>query len=247
MKLLLKITYDGGAFHGWQVQQNAVTVQQTMQDALEALCGRRLPVTGCSRTDAGVHAREFYCTTPAERLSASPLQQLPKAINARLPQGVAVLSATCVDDSFHPRYSCSSKEYIYEIHTGAYRDPLSVGRAWQLCRPLDLGAMNEAAPLLCGRHDFTSFCAAGSSVIDKVRTVYELRFTEQERVQMRVRADGFLYNMVRIMVGTLVQIGLGACPPSEAGRILAAKDRACAGMTAPACGLYLNRVFYDLI
>ncbi|MCI8331731.1 MAG: tRNA pseudouridine(38-40) synthase TruA [Clostridiales bacterium] len=244
MKILLQLSYDGSAFHGWQVQKNAVTVQETLQDAIQALTGERLPVTGCSRTDAGVHARVFYCTVPEQGLSHIALSKLPSALNAHLPTSVAIEASSMVDDEFHPRYSCKQKEYLYDIYTGPYRDPFCIGRSWQLCKKLDTDRMNKAGRILCGTHDFSSFCAASSSVEDKVRTVSELQISDGLHVMMRISADGFLYNMVRIIMGTLVQVGMGKMPPESVKTILEGKDRALAGATAPACGLYLNRVIY---
>ncbi|MCI8589468.1 MAG: tRNA pseudouridine(38-40) synthase TruA [Clostridiales bacterium] len=244
MKILLQLAYDGSVFHGWQVQKNAVTVQETLQNAIEALSGQRLPVTGCSRTDAGVHARVFYCTVPAKELSHIALQNLPSALNAHLPDHVVIVSSVLVNDKFHPRYSCKQKEYLYDIYTGSYRDPFCIGRSWQLCRELDVVRMNEAGSFLCGTHDFSSFCASGSSVIDKVRTISAIEISGGLHVVMRICADGFLYNMVRIIMGTLVQVGTGKISPETVSAILEGKDRALAGTTAPACGLYLNRVIY---
>ena len=244
MKILLQMSYDGSAFHGWQVQKNAVTVQETLQNAIEALAGSRLPVTGCSRTDAGVHAHVFYCTVPEQGLSHIAISNLPSALNAHLPEEMVISEASMVSDAFHPRYSCKQKEYLYDIYTGPYRDPFWLGRSWQLCRELDIDSMNEAGCLLCGTHDFSSFCASGSSVDDKVRTVSELQISGGLHVIMRIRADGFLYNMVRIIMGTLVQVGIGKMSPKDVGIVLAGKDRTLAGATAPACGLYLERVIY---
>ncbi len=244
MKILLELAYCGSAYHGWQVQGDALTVQKILQDACEQLFGYRPPVTGCSRTDSGVHAKQFFCT--AEGVFSVPVDRIPAALNTLLPEDVSVLDAREVSLDFHARYSCTGKEYFYDICISRYRDPLTVGRAWQYCRPLDVKRMNQAAQYLCGKHDFASFCAAGSSVIDTVRTVSALTAEQAgDHILVRISADGFLYNMVRIIVGTLVEVGRGAMPPEQAERILYAADRSKAGPTAPACGLYLNRVFYS--
>ena len=244
MKLLLELSYCGSAYHGWQVQGDAPTVQKTLQDACETLFGQRPPVTGCSRTDSGVHAKQFFCT--AEGKFSVPTDRVPAALNALLPEDIAVLSAREVSPDFHARYSCTGKEYLYDICVCRHRDPLTVGRAWQYCRPLDVAAMNEGAGYLCGKQDFASFCAAGSSVSDTVRTVRSLAIEQKgEHLLVRISADGFLYNMVRIIVGTLVEVGRGAMPPEQVEQILRAADRSTAGPTAPACGLYLNQVFYS--
>lgn len=243
MKYLIGLSYDGGAFHGWQVQPGTVTVQKTLQDACAKVFSSRPDVTGCSRTDAGVHAKQFFCTVEGD--TSVPCGKLPSALNALLPDELAVHCAREVPDAFHPRYSCRGKEYVYDICVSAYRQPLSARYAWQLCRPLDVDAMRDAAALIVGKHDFSAFCAAGSGIEDAVRTVFGLRVeSEGEHVYIYVSADGFLYNMVRIIVGTLVNVGLGKeCMPL--GEVIASKDRSKAGPTAPAHGLYLNKVFYD--
>lgn len=243
MKYLIGISYDGGAFHGWQVQPNAVTVQQTLQDACEKVFNSRPLVTGCSRTDAGVHAKEFYCTAEGE--TTVPADKLPNALNAYLPNELVVFSACVVKNDFHARYSCRGKEYMYDICVSPYRQPLNSRYSWQYCRPLNIDAMREAARVIVGKHDFAAFCASGSSVEDTVRTVYDLRIEAGEgHVYIYVSADGFLYNMVRIIVGTLVNIGAGKSPLSIV-EILDSLDRSKAGPTAPAHGLFLNKVFYD--
>ncbi len=243
MKYLLGISYDGGAFHGWQVQPGTVTVQQTLQDACAKVFTSRPDVTGCSRTDSGVHAKQFFCTV--EGKTSVPCENLPSALNALLPDELAVMCAREVDDSFHPRYSCRGKEYVYDISISAYRQPLSARYAWQLCRPLDVDAMRAEAGAIVGKHDFSAFCAAGSGIEDPVRTVFDLRVEKEgDHVYIFVSADGFLYNMVRIIVGTLVNVGLGrSCIPVK--EIIASGNRSKAGPTAPAHGLYLNKVFYD--
>lgn len=245
MKYLLGLSYDGGAFHGWQVQPGTVTVQKTLQDACEKLFLARPDVTGCSRTDAGVHAKEFFCTV--EGSTTVPTERLPNALNALLPEELAVFSSREVSDEFHARYSCRGKEYMYDVCVAAHRQPLKVGYSWQLCRPLDVKAMRNAAKYIVGKHDFAAFCAAGSSAENTVRNVFDLRIEQDgEHIYIFVSADGFLYNMVRIIVGTLVNAGLGklSMPVNE---IISSKTRDNAGPTAPAHGLYLNKVFYDSI
>lgn len=244
MKILLELSYDGTNYHGWQVQADKVTVQSTLQDACERIFGARLPVTGCSRTDSGVHARRFYCTAAGD--ITVPCERIPAALNSVLPFDISVLSAVEVNEDFHPRYDCRGKEYCYSIYTGGVRDPLNYKYSWQLCRPLDTDAMRRAARYFIGTHDFAGFCASGSSVTDTVRTVFSLDIEEtgDGYVKVYVSADGFLYNMVRIIVGTLVMVGTGRADADGMGDIIATRDRSRAGSTAPACGLYLNRVFY---
>ncbi|MBR2337973.1 MAG: tRNA pseudouridine(38-40) synthase TruA [Clostridia bacterium] len=243
-KLLLTIRYDGTRFHGWQVQPNGITVQETLQDAVEQITGIRSDLTGCSRTDAGVHARRFYCTT------ALPQKQTPeafcKALNAVLPPDVAVLSARCVSDEFHPRYSAMGKRYCYRIWNGAVRDPFERPYSLHIRTPLDERHMNETAQLFLGTHDFSAFCSAGGSVQDKVRTITRSEVTRQgDVVAYTVEANGFLYNMVRILVGTLLDVEYGKLTVADIRRALQEGDRQAAGITVSPQGLFLDDVWYS--
>ena len=243
-RLMLTLRYNGAAFHGWQVQQNAVTVQSTLQDAIEKLTGVRSGVIGCSRTDAGVSAEMFCCTFDTE----CPLrgEKLLAGLNAHLPRTVSVYAVQEMPSDFHPRYAACGKRYVYRIWNGRQRHPLWEDRAWQLNRPLDERAMNAAASLYVGTHDFAGFCSAGSSVEDTVRTVTRAEVTrEGEMLTFTVEADGFLYNMVRIMIGTLVDLSDGKRTPADIAAALSTGDRQRAGRTAPAEGLILSQVFYD--
>ncbi len=243
-RLLLTIQYIGTRYHGWQVQPNAVTVQELVQDAIEQVTGVRSSLTGCSRTDAGVHAEMFCCVTD----TASPIAEdkLVAALNAWLPSDVAVIACREVAAHFHPRYDARGKQYQYRIWNRAARNPFLEGRALHCRRPLNVEVMNRAAKDFLGRHDFSAFCAAGSEVEDRVRTVTECRVSEEDGlVTFTVAADGFLYNMVRIMMGTLLDIESGRLATDVIPTLLQSPDRAAAGHTAPACGLYLTRVYYD--
>jgi tRNA pseudouridine38-40 synthase len=243
-KVLLALQYIGTRYHGWQVQPNGITVQETLQDALERVCGVRPSVTGCSRTDAGVHAYRFYCTTDKpERLSCDKLVQ---ALNALLPDDVAVLSCKDVPDEFHPRYSAMGKRYVYRIHNGLVRQPFEAPYSLWMRTPLDERAMNDVAALFVGTHDFSAFCSAGSSVQDKVRTV-KRSFVERQgdMVTYTVEADGFLYNMVRIFVGTILDVVSGRLSMEDVQQALQTGDRHLAGATAPAHGLFLDEVWYE--
>ncbi|HIZ20318.1 MAG TPA: tRNA pseudouridine(38-40) synthase TruA [Firmicutes bacterium] len=242
-RLLLTLRYDGTAYHGWQAQPNGVTVQQTLQDAVQAVTGVRSGITGCSRTDAGVHAEMFCCTLE----TASPLrgQKLCAALNAHLPRDIAVYGCREVGPDFHPRYDARGKRYLYRIWNEPQRNPFWEGRALHYRRPLDVERLDRAAKDYLGSHDFAPFCAAGSSVEDTVRTVRACGLSRQGGlVVFAVEADGFLYNMVRIMVGTLLEMAAGRRPYDDIPAVFAAGDRAAAGMTAPAHGLILDRVFY---
>ncbi len=242
-RILLTLRYDGTAYHGWQVQPNARTVQETLQDAIEAVTGVRAGVIGCSRTDAGVHADMFCCTFDTH----SPLRgnKLCSALNYHLPADVAVYDAADVAADFHPRYHARGKRYVYRIWNGAQRHPGYAPYALHRNRPLDTDVMNAAAAAFVGTHDFAGFCAAGSDVQGTVRTVQRCTVERQgELVLFTVEADGFLYNMVRIMVGTLLDIADGRIAAADLPAIIRSADRARAGATAPAHGLCLQEVFY---
>ena len=241
---LLTLHYDGSRYHGGQVQPNGVTVQQVLQDAVQRLTGVRSGITGCSRTDAGVHAEMFCCALHTD--SRIPPEKVPAALNAHLPRDVAVTACRLVPDDFHPRYDARGKRYVYRIWNHPARNPFWEGRAYHYGRRLDVDAMNAAAAALVGQHDFAAFCAAGSSVEDTVRSVSACGVTRRgDLVEIRVQADGFLYNMVRIIVGTLLEVESGRIDPQTIPAILQSGDRTRAGATAPAHGLYLEQVFYD--
>lgn len=253
MKLLLKISYLGTHYCGYQVQTNGATVQQKMNQATEAVFGFPCDVVGCSRTDSGVHANEF-CLTVAKKGEASldfsiPMDKIPTALNCRLPADISVLEARPVSDEFHARYDVKYKEYVYRIWNGKSKNPFLADRALFPSSPITkkgIGSMNEAAKWFVGTHDFASYMATGSKIKDTVRTVLYADVTEEENIiTFRVAADGFLYNMVRIMTGTLLDVARGALLPSDITDITVSKDRRRAGATAPAHGLYLNRVSYE--
>lgn len=254
MKLLLKISYLGTAYCGYQVQTNGATVQQKMNQATEAVFGFPCDIVGCSRTDSGVHANEF-CLTVAkkgqENLEFSvPLEKVPTALNCRLPADISVMEATLVSDEFHARYDVKYKEYVYKIWNGNQKNPFLADRAFFPQTPITkegVEAMNAAAKRFVGTHDFASYMATGSKIKDTVRTVFYADVTEEEgTVTFRVAADGFLYNMVRIMTGTLLEVARENLLPEDVSKITEEKDRRRAGATAPAHGLYLNRVSYHV-
>jgi len=244
--LLITLSYDGANYHGWQIQENALTVQQVFQEALRKVTGGGEDIKACSRTDTGVHARQFAVSLKTR--SPIPAERLPAALNRYLPPDIAVKSCRPVPEDFHARYSCKGKEYCYEIWNHPLRDPFLRDRALHYWYPLDEGLLDEAASHYLGAHDFTSFCTLDRREMgDMTRTVTTARVErEGHKVVFTVAADGFLYNMVRIMVGTLLRVQQGKFAPEDIPAILGAKDRRAAGPTAPACGLYLNRVFYDL-
>lgn len=249
MKILLRLKYVGSGFCGWQYQPNARTVQNTLTEAAEKLFGERCDITGCSRTDSGVHANDFAATAElSDRANKVPLDRIPTAFAPFLPEDIAVTDACEVSDDFHPRYGVKYKEYIYKIHVSPIKDPFLVGRVWHYDRKLLSDAaerMNECAQALVGKHDFASFMAAGSKIEDTVRTVkYCSADRDGDIITLRIAADGFLYNMVRIIAGTLVLAGVGKLDKDGMEKIIAAKKRSEAGLTAPPDGLYLNKVVY---
>jgi len=247
MRYFAKIKYLGTDFHGFQVQPEARTVQGELQTALETAFGKPCRVTGCSRTDAGVHANEFCLTVECEG-GTIPADKLPVAVARYLPCDLSLYYAEECADSFHPRYDVVEKEYLYRIVNEPVYDPFEYGRAWFLPRKIDGGAlsrMREAAGHFLGRFDFSSFMSEGSDTEDTVRSVTFLKVERSgSLIEIRIRADGFLYNMVRIIVGTLTEVAYGRISPDSIPDIIASCDRGRAGMTAPPDGLYLNKVIY---
>ena len=253
MKVLLKIAYVGTDYAGFQVQPNAVAVQRVLCDAAKAVFGCECDVTGCSRTDSGVHALGFVAAvTPKGRRGFDrgvpiPAGRIGRAFARALPGDVSILGAAFADDSFHPRYDAVRKEYVYRLYTGA-RDPFREDRALWLPKALGDGEFSLAeacAAKYVGEHDFRAFMAAGSPKDDTVRTVYESRLEKADcEMTFTVSANGFLYNMVRIMVGTLVDCARGSVTLADVDEAFATGRRDLLGRTAPACGLYLNNVEY---
>jgi tRNA pseudouridine38-40 synthase len=241
--VLLKLRFDGAPFCGWQAQPNGPTVQAALEQAILRVTGEALRVTGCSRTDAGVHAREFYCNFHSG--TGVPAARLPAALNAWLPEQIAVLGCFEAAPEFNARFDCRAKTYRYHIHNAPERDPFLLRRALLERRPLDLDLLAREAAAFVGIHDFASFRAAGGSAKTSVRTIsrFDVR-REDEEIYFFARADGFLYHMVRIMVGTLLEIAGGRLPRGSIPEILAARDRSRAGATAPAQGLTLWEVEY---
>lgn len=245
-KYLLRIMYLGTAYHGFQVQPNGITVQQVLTERLSDFFGESCDVKGCSRTDSGVHANDFCCTAEVSDFAPQvPIQALPEALNCILPHDIAVKSAELVSDAFHVRYDVCYKEYSYLIYNRKQRNPFYYGRAWHVPYPLNVELMHQEAQSFVGTHDFSGFMASGSKIVDTVRTIQYITVNrEEDLICIRVAADGFLYNMVRIMVGTLVDISRGKIPKGKLTNLLLEGNRNESGMTAPACGLYLNKVVY---
>ena len=252
MKILLRIAFLGSAYCGYQVQPNGITVQQRLNEAARDLFGYECDIVGCSRTDSGVHANDF-CVTVAKKgesfiQTTVPTEKIPQALSVRLPKDISVLSAREVEDSFHPRYDVLYKEYLYQIWNGQARNPFLEDRSWHCPKPIDEEAllrMQKAAEAFVGKHDFASFMAADSKIKDSVRTVIDAIVVRQgDLIIFKISADGFLYNMVRIFTGTLVDVAYGRIDPTDIVNIIGSRDRSKAGVTAPPQGLFLNKVKY---
>jgi tRNA pseudouridine38-40 synthase len=240
-RFAVTLEYDGASYGGWQFQENAPTVQAALERAIERLFRERRRVGGASRTDAGVHALGQVAVF--DLAHSLPPARLAAALNSVLPASVRVLDARPVAADWDPRTASLRKTYRYLIHDREVPSPLWSGRAWQVRRRLDLPAMRRAARVLVGRHDFSAFRAAGCEADHPVRTVRALSLARRgDLISIRVTADAFLYHMVRNLVGTLAEVGKGRMTPAQVGRVLRALDRRQAGPTAPAEGLYLERV-----
>ena len=243
MRVLLRVAYDGTGYSGWQIQPNAVTVEKVLIEALEALFGKKVEIIGASRTDAGVHAYGNVAVFDTD--TKMPAEKISYALNQRLPEDVRVQESVEVEADFHPRHRDCVKTYEYRIWNDKFESPLNRLYSHFYYGKLDVDAMKEACGYFVGEHDFTSFCSAGSQVVDKVRNIYSLDVTREGRlITIRVTGNGFLYNMVRIIAGTLLRVGEGKIKPSEIPAIIEGKDRNLAGPTAPAKGLALVEIKY---
>lgn len=256
MKILVKIRYDGSAYCGFQAQPNGVSVQSVLTEAFLRLFGFPCNVTGCSRTDSGVHARGF-CATVEPRILPDdpeswcriPISKIHRAVNVLLPDDIAVAAAAAVPGDFHARYNVAWKTYEYSIWNAPSRNPFLRRYAYHVPRRISeagVETMRQTAALFVGRHDFAGYMASGSKIVDTVRTVHEAEIqVEENKIIYRVSADGFLYNMVRIMAGTLLDCACGRKTLFDAKRALEEGDRTAAGFTAPGYGLFLSEVEYD--
>lgn len=243
MNILLNIAYKGTEYHGFQVQENALAVCEVLQNSIQSVFGARPDVKGCSRTDSGVHALNFGLNFHFE--TNLPDEKIPLALNNYLPDDIRVKYARRVPEDFHARYSALGKEYRYVILNSPVDDPFQKDLYYRLPRQLDIELMNRAAEYIKGRQDFAAFMSAGSAVEDTIRNVTSLNVCrEEKRVVITISADGFLYNMVRIIAGTLVMAGEEKIKPEQTAEIIASKNRANAGDTMAAKGLFLSRVFY---
>lgn len=243
MNYLITLKYDGSRYHGWQRQENAVTVQQRVEEAVAGLFRQNISVTGCSRTDTGVHANCFKCNFHTQKFIAH--ENIISGMNYFLPEDIAVYKSEEVPENFNARFDCTSKEYIYKIYNDSIRDPFYINRAYFYRYHLDEKMLDAQAKDFIGTHDFSAFRAAGATTKTTVRTVCNAGVERQgDVVIFRVEADGFLYNMVRIMVGTLINISEGKIEKGSIPAIIESKNRLLAGKTEAPEGLYLNKVYY---
>lgn len=241
--IAIKLSYKGTCYHGWQRQKNAKTVQETLENALTGVCGEKIKVTGCGRTDAGVHAL-CYCAN-FKTSSRIPDDRLHLAVNSLLPPDISVSGAVTAEDEFNSILSCVKKEYTYKIYNTRVRNPFYENFTLFYPQALDCDIMSQAANAFIGTHDFRAVRSVGTETKTTVRTVYYFEIERQgDMIILRVCADGFLYNMARAMVGSLIYASLGKLSPDEIPRLLEKGDRTLMGPTAPPQGLYMSRVWY---
>ena len=242
--IALKLMYNGTAYHGWQVQKDLPTVAETLEKALSSVCGGRVKVTGCGRTDAGVHAERYVANFRTD--SRIPCERLPLAVNTRLPEDIAVAAAFEVDEGFNAIGSCLKKEYTYRIYNSRIHDPFYVDRAYFYPKRLDEAVMDRAARAFEGKHDFRAVRSVGTETRTTVRTIYYCYVTRSaDLLELKVCANGFLYNMVRAITGTALYAAEGKLTPEDIPAILESGNRTLAGPTVPPGGLYLTRIWYE--
>lgn len=239
----LIISYRGTNYCGWQVQPNGETIQEVITRAIKELTGESVNLTGSGRTDAGVHAlgqsANFFTA------STIPPELWHRALNTRLPADIRVISSRTRNSDFHSRYQAKGKSYLYKMLVSPVASPFLADLAFYVPRPLDWAAMEEAAANFLGEHDFTAFMASGSAIKTTVRTITNISFSKNNDLwEITFTGNGFLYNMVRIMAGTLYEVGYGRLKPQDIKAIIDSRDRRRAGITAPAHGLYLKEVYY---
>ena len=242
--IALKLMYNGTAYHGWQVQKNAVTVCGTLEKALGEITWERVHLTGCGRTDAGVHAEYYVANFRTE--SRIPLDRLPFAINTHTPEDIAVREALEVEEGFNAIGSCLKKEYTYRIYNSRFKNPFYVNRVYFYPKRLDEEFLNRAAHMFVGTHDFRAVRSVGTETKTTVRTIYWCDVTRNgDLLELKVCANGFLYNMVRAITGTVLYAAEGKFLPEDIPAILESGDRTLAGPTVPPGGLYLTRLWYE--
>lgn len=239
----LTIQYDGTAYHGWQTQKNVRTVQETAEKAIAVITGAKPQLTGCSRTDTGVHAEMFAANFKSE--TKIPCEKFPLALNTYLPDDIVCIKAEDMPADFNARFCAKGKKYTYYIQNSRFPDVFEKNYAWHYPYKLDIDEMKRAAAAFLGEHDFIGFAASGFTVKTTVRTIYSLDVEKTgDKIKITVCGNGFLYNMVRIIAGTLAFVGCGKLKAGDMADIIASRDRKRAGITAPPQGLFLSEVYY---
>ena len=242
--IALRLRYNGTNYHGWQVQKTHATVAETLEKALSAICKEKIKVTGCGRTDAGVHAERYIANFRTQ--AGIPCDRLPLAVNTRLPEDIAVYSAFEVDEGFNAIGSCLKKEYTYRIYNSRIHNPFYVDRAYFYPKRLDEAVMDRAARAFEGKHDFRAVRSVGTETRTTVRTIYYCYVTRSaDLLELKVCANGFLYNMVRAITGTALYAAEGKLTPEDIPAILESGNRTLAGPTVPPGGLYLTKLWYE--
>ena len=242
--IALKLMYNGSSYHGWQVQKNAVTVCETMERALSMVCGEPVKLVGCGRTDAGVHAERYIANFRTN--SRIPADRLPFAVNTHTPEDIVVREALEVADNFNAILSCKKKEYTYRIYNSRIKNPFYVNRAYFYPKHLNEEMMDRAARAFEGTHDFKAVRSVGTETKTTVRTVYYCRVTRNgELLELKVCANGFFYNIVRAITGTVLYAAEGKLTPEDIPLILESGDRTLAGPTVPPGGLYMTKLWYE--
>ncbi len=241
--IALKLSYDGTNYHGWQTQANSSSIQSTLISAASSLFNEDVKIIGCGRTDAGVHAKKYFASV--RTISDIPVSRIPYALNSMLPNDISITDALEVPDSFHPVHSCIKKEYSYYLYTDKVRNPFFDKKILHYHFPFDIQQVCEAAGHFIGTHDFAAVRSLGTPVKSTVRTIFSCDVSKEENfVTIKISANGFLYNMARAIVGTLLDVSSGKISPKDIPLILKSKERSKAGATAPAHALYMTDVIY---
>jgi tRNA pseudouridine38-40 synthase len=243
----LVIEYDGTNYSGWQVQENGPSIQGPIERVLSAITGERIKLHGSGRTDAGVHARGQVANFKTS--STISVERFAYALNSKLPRDIVIKDSKEVPLDFHARYSAVGKRYSYQVINSKFPSALSRNYAYHVhyCERLDIDRVKQAAEAFIGTYDFSGFMATGSKVYSTVRTIYELNVEqEKELLRFNYKGSGFLYNMVRIITGTLLYVGIGKIDIADIKSIILSGERSRAGITVPACGLYLEEVYYNM-
>ncbi len=245
--IAMRITYVGTNYHGWQYQENGITVQEAVETAIRKTTGAPVRVTGCSRTDAGVHALDYVLNFRSD--TKIPLERLPYALNYHLGGDITAIEAWEAEPEFNARFSARGKRYVYNIWNHVFKNPFMAGYSWHFPYKLDVERMKKAAAAFVGTHDFKGFMASGGQQKTTVRTIRvctaERDENTPELIKITVEADAFLYNMVRIIAGTLADVGTGRLEPEAMADIIGGGDRRLGGITAPPQGLFLKKVYFD--